>query len=386
MNETLRVGFVGFGFIGKVHAYGYRTISFFSNPLPFETLLAGVCTSRPETAEQAKEDFGFEFCTMDFREITENSEIDVVHICTPNSLHREELLSAIAAGKHIYCDKPLTATWNEAKEVLEAMKGYKGIHQMTLQNRFFPVTMRAKQLVDEGFLGRPLSFRACYLHSGSADPKAPLKWKLDRAYGGGVLLDLGTHVLDLVLLLLGQPSEVLLENNIAYSQRPTLADPSKTAPVEAEDQALMMLRFPDGSLGTVEASKIAVGTEDELRVEIHGSEGALRFNLADPNHLEVYRQMDPNEPLGGVRGWRRIDTVQHYDPWGTPFPNGKMAVGWMRSHASCLHNFLSAIAGGRKAEPGMEVGARLQQIAGIAQCSASERRWLPVPSSLAESQ
>ena len=375
MGNVLRVGFVGFGFIGKVHAYCHLNMPLFYDPPPVKTTLAGVCTSRPETARQAKERFGFDIATNDFRDITENPDIDIVHITSPNLFHREQLLSAMAAGKHVYCEKPLTANLKQAREIEEALPDYVGTHQMCLQNRFFPATLRAKQLVEEGFLGRVLSFRASYLHSGSADHNAPLKWKLDQAMGGGVLLDLGSHVSDLVRHLCGEFDEVVMESSIAYPERPSLGDPGRKVTVAAEDLAVLLVRTASGALGTIEASKVATGTEDELRIEVHGSEGALRFNSMQPNYLEVYNRTDPEEPMGGTRGWKAVATVQRY-PKPAGFPGPKFSFGWLRSHLACLHNFLSGIAKGSSPDPGLEVGVRLQEIMTAAQRSRDARSWV----------
>jgi predicted dehydrogenase len=375
MGKALRVGFVGFGFIGKVHAYAHLTMPLFYDPPPVATTLAAVCTSRPETARAAQERFGFERATDDFRAVTESPDIDIVHITSPNLLHRDHLLSALAAGKHVYCEKPLTVTLTEAREVQRALGSYRGTHQMCLQNRFFPATLRAKQLIDEGFLGQLLGFRAAYLHSGSADPQAPLRWKLDRSMGGGVLLDLGPHVIDLVRLLAGEFAEVLLATSIAYAERPSAADRERTVAVEAEDSALLLVRTRAGALGSIEASKVATGTEDELRLELHGSLGALRFNSMQPNYLETYSRTDPDEPLGGTRGWKAVATVARY-PKPADFPGPKFATGWLRSHVACLANFLAAVAAGRKAVPGLEVGVRLQEIMDAARRSAVSSTWV----------
>ena len=135
-------------------------------------------------------------------------------------------MSAIQNNKNIYCDKPLTATLEEALKIKEALKNYKGMAQMTLQNRFFPVTLRAKQLIEEGRIGEILEFRGSYLHSGNADPKTPFKWKLSGAAGGGVAADLGSHILDLMHYLLGNFSELSAVTHIAYPERPSADDPA----------------------------------------------------------------------------------------------------------------------------------------------------------------
>jgi len=376
--KTYNVGFVGFGFIGKVHAFGYRNLNLYYDPPPLKARLYAVCTSRAETASKAKKPLGFEKAVTDFREVTEDPDVDIVHVCTPNKYHLETLLSAMSHAKHIYCDKPLTATLSEARQVAEALSGYAGTHQMTLQSRFFPATLRARELVEEGFLGDVLSFRGAYLHGGSADPNAPLKWKLSKELGGGgVILDLGTHVLDILRHLVGEFQEVFCSTRIAYPDRPSLEEPSKRVPVEAEDLALMTVRTKSGALGTVEATKIATGAQDELRFEIHGTQGALRFNLMQPNYLEAYDVRDVSGPHGGMQGWKAVDTVQRYEkPGGWPTP--KAAIGWTRGHVHCLYNFLDSLATGRKAEPGLEVGIRLQELCDAAYRSDTARRWAGV--------
>ena len=204
--KIYKTGMVGFGFIGKVHAYGHMNIPLFYDQQEFKTRITHVCTSKTATAEKGAAQVGAEHAVTDYREITENPDIDIVDICTPNNLHFEALMSAIRHNKHIYCDKPLTATLDEAMQIKEALKDYRGISQMTLQNRFFPITLRAKLLIEEGKIGDILEFRASYLHSGSSDPKAPLKWKLSGASGGGVVADLGSHVLDLTNFPLSRTS------------------------------------------------------------------------------------------------------------------------------------------------------------------------------------
>ena len=377
-DRTYNVGFIGFGFIGKVHGFGYHNLPLYYDPPPLKACLYAVCTSRPHTARKAQEQMGFGKATTDFREITEDPNIDIVHICTPNKFHRDALLSAMAHQKHIYCDKPITATLAEAREIADALQDYRGTHQMTLQCRFFPATLRAKELMDEGLVGDVLSFRAAYLHGGSADPNAPLKWKLSKDLGGGgVILDLGTHVLDLIRHLVGEFDEVFCATRIAYADRPSPDDPGRRVNVDAEDLALMTIRTASGALGTVEATKIATGAQDELRFEIHGQRGALRFNLMQPNCLEAYSGEDPSEPHGGWQGWKAIDTGQRYPkPAGWPTP--KASIGWTRGHAHCLYNFLHAIASGTKAEPGLETGVRLQEIADAAYRSDAARQWVKV--------
>jgi predicted dehydrogenase len=367
--QLFGVGIIGFGFMGRTHAYGHVNLPLFYDPIPCRTRLVGVATSRPETAEAARNAFGFGFATADWRELVARPDIHIVHVCTPNRYHKEQVLAALAAGKHVYCDKPLCRNRQEAQEIEAVLPGARVTHQMVLHNRFFPATMRAKHMVDAGFLGDLLSLRSAYLHSGSVDPKAPLKWKLDAGLaGGGALLDLGSHALDLVQYLIGPLRVVNCTTYTAYPERPAPDDPTRAVPVTTEDAVLVTVRAPNGALGHVEASKIAAGAVDELRFEINGSRGALRFNLMQPDYLWAYDQTLP----AAERGWRAIETVQAYPPPAV-FPPPKASVGWLRGHAACLHNFLSAAARGEPAEPDLGVGVKLQYLMAEAYEHAARR-------------
>lgn len=374
--KVYNIGIVGFGFIGKVHAFGYRNLSMYYDPVPLEARITHVAASRPETAERGRKLVGADHAVTDYREITENPQVDIVHICTPNHLHKEALLSAIRHNKHIYCDKPLTAGLEEAEEVRDALAGYRGTAQMTFQSRFFPAVMRARQLIDEGLLGDVLEFRCGLLHGGNADPRAPLKWKLSAATGGGVIADLASHALDLVHHLLGDYESILAATKIAYAQRPSIDDPSRMVAVDAEDCVMLLARMKSGALGSIEGTKLATGSEDELRLEIHGSRGALRFNGMDPHHLEAYDATASDRPLGGIRGWTRIDVGQRYPEPAVGFPSPKNTMGWIRVHVACLASFLEDVAAGRPGNPGLDQGVYVQRLMEAARRSAADNRWV----------
>jgi len=376
--KTRNVGIVGFGFIGKVHAYAYRNLPFYYDPVPLDARLTHVVTSRAQTAEKARRMIGADVAATDHRAVTENPDVDLVHICTPNHLHKDALLSAMRHGKHIYCDKPLVATMAEADEIRTARGEYRGIAQMTFHLRFFPATLRAKQLIDEGALGQVLGFRAAFLHGGSADPNAPLKWKLTAAAGGGVIADLASHVLDLVDHFIGPFGSLMAATQIAYPRRPAPGDPNTQLPVDAEDNVMLLARTRSGALGTIEATKLASGVEDELRLEIHGARGALRFNSMEPHFLDFHDAAAPDRPLGGLRGWNRIAAGHRYDPPATSFPSPKTTVGWIRAHVGCLGNFLQAVAQQRPAEPDLDQGIRVQHLMDCVRRSAEAQRWVDV--------
>jgi predicted dehydrogenase len=369
------VGIIGYGFMGKVHAFGYRSIPFYYDPPPLEVRLVGVATSSPETAEAARLHGGFELATSDWRRLIERKDIAIVDICSPNPLHAEQLEAAMAAGKHIYCDKPLTVTMEEAEEVRGALAGWKAIGQVAFHNRFFSGMLRAKQLVDEGFLGTPIGFRAVYLHSGSVDPSVPLKWKLRASAGGGVIRDLGSHLLDLVDWLAGPVVEIRAETRILHPTRPD--GRGGVQAVDAEDQVIFTARLAGGALGTLEASKIATGAEDDLRLEIHGTRGAIRFDLMQPDFVEMFSLSDADMPLGGSRGWKRVPALHRY-PAPAGFPSARATSGWLRGHVHCQYTFLRAVAEGRQADPSISRGIDVQRLIESAEKSVKTGAWQKV--------
>jgi len=374
--KSYTVGILGFGFIGKVHAYAHQTLPLYYPQSDFRTRITHIGTSTLDTAKKGCTQVQADVPVTDYREITENPDIDIVHICTPNHLHKDMLLSAIGNNKHIYCDKPLVMNAAEAAQIRQALSGYSGISQMTFQNRFFPATMRAVQLARDGFLGDVHEFRASYLHAGNATPETPLKWKLSARHGGGVIADLGAHVFDLIHALIGDYDSLFAVSRIAYPQRPSAADPTRLEKVEAEDCVKIIAGMQNGAIGTIEATKTATGTEDELRFELHGSTGAIRFNSMQPHQLGIYEAGLSDQPLGGMKGWTAVDCGQRYPE--TQFPGPKFSIGWMRAHVACLFNFLSHVSRGVPAEPGFEQGLYVQQIIERVRESVKRREWVRV--------
>lgn len=356
--KNIRVGIIGFGFIGKVHAYGYREMPLFYDPLPFRNVIAKVCTAHEESARHAVEQLGGDVVPVtDFREITEDPDIDVVDVSSPNSAHLEALLSAIKHGKHIFCEKPLTVTLDEALKVQSALGGYSGISQMTLIYRFYPCVLRAKQLIEEGRIGDVLEFHASFLHSGSVDPGAPFTFKL----ANGVVADLGSHILDLVQSLIGRIATVQARTRIAFPMRPVARGASEMTKVTGEDGMYCLATLENGAIGTIIASKIATGTEDEITLEIRGTKGALRLEPMNLQQLFYYDQNADASPIGGFRGWTAIDCGQRYDkPAG--FPTPKAVMGWLRGHVHCLYNFLDGVYRNAPVHPDLSDGVALQRL------------------------
>lgn len=373
--KEINVGIVGFGFMGKAHTYGYKTIPLYYSNLPFKIRLVGICDAMPGVAEQAKEQLGFEFATTNPDDIFNNPEINCVDICTPNIYHKEGILNALKAGKNVYCDKPLSASYEESQEILEVLKGSSSITQVALQYRCFPGTMRAKELIDEGKLGKIMSFRVAYLHSGSVDPKKPIGWKQDKKMGGGgVLFDLGSHILDVTRYLLGDYDSIFTTTDVIYPERPDKN--GNMVKIEADDVAFMTVKMKEGCYGTLEASKIATGANDEVRIEIHGEKGSIQYNSMNPNFLHFYDNTVPEEPLGGMKGYTAIECVHRFAKPGGGFPGPKFPIGFLRGHVHSLYNYVSAVAEGRQASPSFEDGAYIQYVMEKAYESAEKKAWI----------
>lgn len=370
--KTIKIGIIGWGFMGRTHAHALRAMPLFYPGAGFRAEIAGICSRRLEKAREAAEELNVPYYTDDYRQLLAREEIDAVSVCTPNALHEEIALAALKAGKHLYIDKPLADTAQGARRIADQAKKSGVFTRMVFNNRYLPVTLRARELVDQGRIGRVLSFEGRYLHSGSIDPNKPIGWK--QTLQGGVLLDLGSHVLDLITWLCGYPEAVFCAQRTLYATRPT-REGGATRDL-SDDQTLMLLRLPGGAMGQVEASKIATGANDELTVEIRGEKGALAFDLMQPNYLRFYDNTRPEAPLGGERGFQWIETVARYPAPGGTFLPPKNSIGWDRGHLHCYYTFLDCLARGAAPDNGVGEGARLQMLMERAAQSAAQGSWV----------
>jgi predicted dehydrogenase len=377
--KKLGIAMIGYGGIGRVHVMGYRNIPFHYG-LPADTInILGVATTRPETAERAAREIGCDVWTTDYRELLARDDVDLVDCTVPNHRHEEVVLAAAEAGKHIYCEKPLAMNVAEGQRMVEAVEKAGVKTQMTFNFRFFPAITRAKQLVEDGFLGRVFSFRGRYYRASYISYDKPLSWRLSKEIaGGGALFDIGSHVLDLIYYLLGDFGSVQATLDTLIKERPVAPGATEKGPVEVDDIALMHVRMaaPHDTLGLVEISRMGTGTTNDLQIEIFGDQGALRFNSADPSWLEVYDVRDGGQPLGGMRGFRKLETVQRHE--GQRSPDWSMPPGFVRTHAECQYQFLKAISDDVPLSPTLADGLRVQEAMEAAIRSSEESRWVAV--------
>jgi predicted dehydrogenase len=369
------IALIGYGGIGRVHALAYRSLQFHYG-LPADALrIVGVATGHAETAARAAHEIGCEVWTDDYRTLLDRADVHVVDICTPNYAHEAVVLDAAAAGKHLYVEKPLARDVAEARRMAQAVAQAHLKGQVSFNFRFTPAVVRARQLMAAGFTGRNFSFHTRYHRSSYIAPKKPLSWRLSReAAGGGALFDLGSHALDLVHYLLGEVSEINATLETLITERPLSTGAAAAGRVDVDDLALLQLRMADGCLGVMEVSRMGTGATNDLRIEIFGELGALRVSLDEPDWLYVYDVRDADGPLGGMRGFKRIETGQHFD--GQVMPDWTMPMNFIRSHAESQYQFLRAVWEDRAPQPDLDDGLYVQRLMAAAALSSADRRWV----------
>lgn len=356
----MKIGLIGTGSMGKTHAYAVKNIPFFFDT-DIKPEIVALCTRRPSKAKEFAEKYGISTYTTSEDDLIQNKDIDVIDICTPNIYHYETARKAILAGKSVYCEKPLAVTYDQAKE-LATLAEEKGVYcGMVFNNRFLSPIMKARALVDQGKLGKILSFNVKYYHSSALDVNKSAGWKQDKDIcGGGVLFDLGAHVVDLVYYLCGNFKSVIGKSQIAYPVR--LGTNGKEWQTNADESFHIIATLESGAVGTISVSKIAQGTNDDLTLEIYGEKGSIKFDLMNPNFLEYYSTEAQDGVLGGVRGFTKIECVNRYPHPGGIFPGIKAPIGWLRGHIGNYFAFLQAVENKRTPCPSFHDGAYVQRV------------------------
>ncbi len=373
---------VGHGFMGAAHSQGWRVAPrFFDLPaVPVMHLLVG----REATAvERAAARWGWAATATDWREAVTRDDVDVVDIVTPGDSHAAIAIAALEAGKHVLCEKPLATTVAEAEAMAAAAEraAASGVHAMLGHTyRRLPATSLARDLVAAGRLGEIRQVRAAYLQDWLTDPDVPLTWRLqkDRA-GSGALGDIGAHIIDLTqfmtrmsVVAVSGTLETLVERRPVGPAGPEHAPPPRLAEVTVDDVALFTARFDSGVLGTFEASRVATGRKNALRVEISGSRGALAFDLEDLNTLELY---DATAPVTD-RGFARILVTEPEHPYVAGWWPPGHTLGYEHAFSHQAKDFVEAIANGVPPTPSFADGLQVQRVlAAVERSAASGSSW-----------
>ena len=371
--RKISIGLIGSGFMGKSHALGFATARRVFD-LPFEIDLAILADINTTLADRAAGALGFGRSTGNWRDLLTDPDVDVIDITTPNTLHHEMALAAIAAGKHVYCEKPLAPTGAQAKEMADAAEASGLATQVGFNYLKNPMVALAKEIIVSGEIGEVRTFRGIHAEDYMADPRAPWTWRLDPAGGGGALADIGSHILATARHLVGPISSLMADVETLIRERPIRTGATETRAVEVDDVARIFVRFANGASGTLEANWTAMGRKMRHDFEIYGSKGAILFTQERLNELQVYYAEDRT----GRRGFRTIFAAPEHEPYGAFCVAPGHQIGFNDLKAIEVRDFLEAVAGGSPKGPGFREGYEIQRLVQLAYRSSAEKRWLEV--------
>jgi predicted dehydrogenase len=377
--KDIGVGVLGYAFMGKAHTNGYKKMPVFFYPPPARPRLIALCGRTEEALAEAARRFGFETYYTDWKALVKDERIQLVDNCLPNNLHSEPCIAAVEAGKNVICEKPLAGTVREARAMYEAAEKA-GVKHMTAFNyRFVPALRLARNLIEEGYIGKILQFRAVYLQEWIMDPSFPLVWRLRKSVAGsGALGDLGAHIVDLARFLVGDVTSIcgLTETFIKERQLPDY--PEKKGKVDVDDMFIAMVRFKNNAVGSLESSRFCAGRKNYQRVEVHGTEGSISFNLERLNELDVYSKKDQDDRMG----FRNILVTESVHPFIEHWwPHGHI-IGWEHTFAHEIHHLIDCIVNDKFVAPlgaTFYDGFKCQEILSAIEESSEKGRWVTVP-------
>lgn len=354
VKKKLRIATIGQGFMGKAHSNAFRQAKHFFD-LPFELELALLCGRDQQSLETMAARWGWESTSTDWREAVSRWDIDVIDIAAPNNLHTPIALAAAAAGKMIWCEKPLANTIEDSARMVEAARGLRTL--VWFNYRRVPAIAFARQLVEQDRIGTPYHYRATYLQEWGNDPTRPPNWKTDLAQAGsGVLGDLLCHSIDTALYLNGPITEVsAIQKTFAQNRA-------------IDDATLALARFGNGSVGSFEATRYATGAKNRNSFELHGSNGAVRFDLEDLNRLEFTDATGPRN----LQGPRSILVTGPDHPYWSNFWKPAHIIGYEHTFIATVADFLFALDRGEPFEPDFGTAHRVQLVLdAVARAAAS---------------
>ncbi|MEZ5964014.1 MAG: Gfo/Idh/MocA family oxidoreductase [Planctomycetota bacterium] len=373
VRADLGIAMVGHAFMGRAHANAIRQANHFFD-LPYRLVPRVVVGRDAARAEAVRETLGFEEASADLDAVLARDDVHLVDIATPNDSHCALTLRALAAGKHVLCEKPLALTLDEARSMVVAAKKSKGRVGLWHNYRRCPAVSLAKRVIDRGDLGEVRHVRATYLQDWLSDPQSPASWRTSaKTCGSGAHGDLNAHLVDLTLFLTG----LAFESVGAMAQTFTKRRPTgggKTATVDVDDALAFLVRFRGGALGTFEATRVAPGRKNHNRIEINGSKGSLAWNFERMNELELFTFAD----AGDVQGFRTIMCMDAKHPYAANWwPDGHV-LGYEHTFVHHLVDFVQAVATRKPFAPDFEDGFRVQAVLDAALRSAAAGAFVEV--------
>jgi predicted dehydrogenase len=354
----LRVALVGTGFMGRAHSNAWAQVPRFFD-VPFEIERAVICGRDRSRAERMASVWGWSEAATDWQAVVARRDVDVVDVCVPNALHAPIAIAAAEAGKTVACEKPLATSAEQAARMAAAARQVRTM--VWYVYRRVPAVAFARQLVEDGRVGRPFHYRATYLQQTGNDPARRPTWKTERALAGsGAMGDLLSHLVDTALWLNGPIAEVTAITRTFAEGR------------DVDDACLHLARFENGSVGSFEATRYAVGYANRNRFELHGSRGMLSFDLEDLNHLGF---LDATEPRA-LQGVRRVLVTGPDHPYATRFWKPGHTLGYEHTFIAALGDFLDAVARGEPFHPDFQDGLAVQRVLDAVERSSATRQWV----------
>lgn len=357
VRRKLNVAMIGHGFMGRAHSNAFHQVGHFYET-PYDLRLKAICGRNQAQLNSMAAQWGWEETACSWEALVERNDIDIIDICTPNYLHAPIAIAAANTGKIVLCEKPLAMTLEESERMVNAAKGVPTL--VWFNYRRVPAIALAKRFVDEGKLGQIYHYRATYLQSWGADPISPDAWRFkQREAGSGAMGDLLSHSIDLALMLNGDADEV--------SAMVRTFAPGR----EVDDAVLMLARFANGSIGSFEATRYAIGCRNRNYLEIHGANGALRFDLEDLNRLSVFDGGDASE----VQGSHNVLVTGPGHPYVSDFwPPGHI-LGYEHTFILTLADFLRSLEKDEIFHANFQDAVSVQRVLHAVEESARTRSW-----------
>jgi predicted dehydrogenase len=379
MSKPLNIGLTGYGFMGKAHSNAYCRVNNFFD-LEYKPVLKAVCARNQDRAQAFADTWGYESVETDWKKLLARKDIDAVDICTPNNLHKEIAIAAAQAGKMILCEKPLAMNPAEGEEMIAAVEKA-GVPNMVWYNyRRVPAVTLAKQLIDEGRLGRIFHYRAVFLQDWTISADLPqggeALWRLDvDAAGSGVTGDLLAHCIDTAIWLNGGIKSVTAMTETFIKERKHNLT-GKVQQVNIDDACAFLARFGNGSLATFESTRYARGHKALYTFEINGEHASIAWDLHDLHRLSYFDHRDDSL----VRGWRSIHVTDGDMPYMKHWWVPGLQIGYEHTFVHQVADFIEGISTGKPASPTFRDAQETQKICEAVLKSAKSGNWVEVGS------
>eukprot|EP01037_Dinobryon_pediforme_P002451 gene2451-2489_t len=374
--EKLQVGLIGTGFMGKAHALAWNSVkAVFGDVTKPE--LALLCDADEALTKKRADEYGFASYTTDWRALVNDPNIDVVSITTPNGMHRDMALAALQAGKHVWCEKPMALTLEDAESMRKAAQASGKVTLLGYNYTRNPAIHHAKALIESGAIGRVFHFRGWVDEDYLAAAEIPWSWRAKLKDAGlGVLGDLMCHLVSLATQVCGPIEKLIADTDIVHQQRPLADGSGKTGTVENEDVANGLVRFANGASGALLASRASWGRKNWLGFEVHGTEGTLLFQQEQMNELQLFSRKIAADGTPALQGFKRILTGPAHEPYKLFCPAPGHGLGFNDLKTIECADLIRAIEGKAKAWPDFAAGCEIERVIHAFVQSQAEGRWI----------